>query len=196
MTTIGRPADDGVLAGSDALPLNRSGRTTALTTISALPRIWSRPLRWVLRLKTRSGPDRTLRRLSFIHNAHWVLIDRFPREASRTRYSYLLFVSNFNGSWLDYIDTFSTAVSAKMNLIWGSSYGFPGARPPRPFTDMVRANDRTVLHYYSAWPDATATEVASALRVRAAAAGIPTDRADDETLHAWRAFVDSAQRDL
>jgi hypothetical protein len=195
MTTIGERPGDGVLAGSDALRVNRSGRTTALTTMSALPRSWSPLLRFVLRVKARQGPDRMLRRLSFIHVAYWVLIDRFPFEERRSRYSYLLFVSNFSGSWLDYIDTFSHAVALKMNLIWGTSFGFPGARPPRPFTDMVRANDRAVQHFFTAYPQ-TATEVASALRVHAAVAALDPGRGDAELVRSWRSLLASAQRDL
>jgi hypothetical protein len=190
--------DAGAGAGLDALTENRSGRATALTTISALPRFWSPAVKLVLRIKSCLGPDKTLRRLSFIHVAHWVMIDHFPGETRRAKYSYLLFVSNFNGSWLDYIDTFSTAVAPKMNLIWGSSYGFPGARPPRPFTDMIRANDRDLQHYYSAYPGATTTEVASAMRVQERLASVrhAVHLGDTDLVRTWRAFLNDVQRDL
>jgi hypothetical protein len=191
--------DSATGASLDTLADNRAGRATALTTLTPLPRFWSPPLKLVLRIKSWLGPDKTLRRLSFIHAAYWVMIDHFPQEKRRSRYSYLLFVSNFNGSWFDYIDVFSTAVPQKMALLWGSSFGFPGARPPRPFTQYIRVNDRPLEHYYSAYPGATTTEIASALRVQES---FDTKVADAATLEpeqlagAWRDFVVSVQRDL
>ncbi len=192
--------DNGTGASLDTLADNRAGRATALTTLTPMPRIWSRPLKLLLRVKSWQGPDKTLRRLSFIHLAYWVVIDRFPRESRRNRYSYLLFISNFNGSWFDYIDVFSAAVPQKMALLWGTSYGYPGAQPPRPFTQHIRANDRPLEHYYSAYPGATTTEIASALRVdqqfqaRLAPLAEGTDPASLGP--AWRRFLVDVQRDL
>src|SRR4051794_8536746 len=81
--------DIGTGASLDTLADNRAGRATGLTTLTPLPRLWAAPLKLLLRVKTRLGPDKTLRRLSFIHVAYWVLIDRFPLEQRRSRYSYL-----------------------------------------------------------------------------------------------------------
>jgi len=190
---------NGTGASLDTLADNRAGRATALTTLTPLPRFWSGPLKLLLRFKARQGPDTTLRRLSFIHAAYWVVIDRFPGEKKPSRYSYLLFISNFNGSWFDYIDVFSRAVPTKMMLLWGSSYGFPGPIPPRAFTRYIRANDRPVEHYYSAYPGATTTEIASALRVSdqfdADLAGA-SEMSPAELQKAWRTFLTAAQRDL
>jgi hypothetical protein len=191
--------DNGTGASLDTLADNRAGRATALTTLTPLPRFWSRPVKLVLRLKTWTGPDKTLRRLSFIHAAYWVMIDHFPGEKKRSRYSYLLFISNFNGSWFDYIDVFSTAVPKKMALLWGSSYGFPGATPPRAFTRHIRANDRPLEHYYAAYPGATTTEIASALRVSDQFQSQVAPKADQdpaELARAWRGFLTTVQRDL
>jgi hypothetical protein len=190
---------NGTGASLDTLADNRAGRATALTTLTPLPRLWSPLLKLLLLIKSWLGPDKTLRRLSFIHAAYWVIIDHFPGEKHRNRHSYLLFISNFNGSWFDYIDVFSTAVPKKMALIWGSSYGFPGARPPRSFTRYIRANDRTLDHYYSAYPGATTTEIASALRVseRFHAEVAPVaELGTAEAAQAWRRFLIDVQRDL
>jgi hypothetical protein len=191
--------ESGTGASLDTLANNRAGRATALTTLTPLPRIWAPPVKLVLRIKSWLGPDKTLRRLSFIHAAYWVMIDHFPGEKRRRRYSYLLFVSNFNGSWFDYIDVFSAVVPQKMALLWGSSYGFPGATPPRPFTRYIRDNDRPLEHYYSAYPEATTTEIASALRVQESfdakiASAATLEPA--ELAAAWRGFLVGVQRDL
>src|SRR5467141_1426081 len=56
--------------------------------------------------------------LSFIHFARWVIVRRnqFPRISDKqrpdyVRYDYLLFFSNFNGTWNQYIDAFSAVLS-------------------------------------------------------------------------------------
>jgi len=161
-------------------------------------------LRGLLRFKRQQGPDPELQRLSLIHAAHWVVVSRFPDEDGHgrkrpSRNAYLLFVSNFNGSWRDYIDAFATAIPLRMALLWGSSWGFPGPQPPRPFARFIERNQERPEHYYGAYPEASATEVASALRVhrlvreRLAPAA---DGPDDAFARAWRSFLDAAQRDL
>jgi hypothetical protein len=180
-------------------PSGTAGLSRALTTLSPLPRRWSWLVRGALRFKRSQGPDPMLQRLSFIHVAHWVVLDRLPGERSRSRYTYLLFMSNFNGSWREYIDAFSIAIPARMALLWGTAYGFPGAVPPLPFVRYIERNQLTPHHYYSAYPEATATEVASALRVREryerdVAPARPGD--DAAFARAWRGFVDAVQRDL
>jgi len=61
--------------------------------------------------------QKDLRNLSFIHFARWVIIPRasFPRLFAKQpeeslRYDYLLFFSNFNGTWNQYIDAFSAVL--------------------------------------------------------------------------------------
>jgi hypothetical protein len=196
--TTGRPGpESGEL---DVIAANRAGRASGLTTFTPLPRRWSPLVRTVLRVKSWFGPDTTLRRLSFIHVAYWVMVDRFPGEKKPGKYSYLLFVSNFNGSWLDYIDVFSRAVPQKMVLLWGSAFGFPGPMPPRPFTDYIRGNDWHLAHYFSAYPGATATEIASALRVRQGFRdrhlSLPHELDDVQLARAWRSLLTEVQRDL
>jgi hypothetical protein len=195
-TAAGDPIDPVVVAATTGT----AGRARALTVISPLPRVWAPLLKLVLRLKRMQGPDPALLRMSVIHAAHWVVIDRFPGEPRKRRYAYLLFVSNFNGSWREYIDAFATAVPGRMSVIWGTSYGFPGPRPPVPFVNYIERNQRTPSHFYSAYPQASATEVASALRVdddfRATVS--PEAGADDPAAlkDAWDAFLVQRQRDL
>src|SRR5580704_18069461 len=66
-----------------------------------------------------------LKNLSFIHFARWVVVGRnqFPRLSDKQpheelRYDYLLFFSNFNGTWNQYIDAFSAVLSQGLDLIW------------------------------------------------------------------------------
>lgn len=182
-----------------SVTVGTAGASRALTTLSPLPRRWSWLVRGALWYKRRQGPDPDLQRLSLIHVAHWVVLSRWPNARRRSRYTYLLFMSNFNGSWREYIDAFSTAVPRRMMLLWGTAFGFPGARPPLPFVRYIERNQLPPDHYYSAYPDASAVEVASALRVqeRFEREVLPATALDDELFAAaWRQFVDDVQRDL
>jgi hypothetical protein len=180
-------------------PRSTAGRTAVLTTLSPLPRRWSGLLRLVLRLRSWRGPDPALQDLSFIHCAHWVVISHFPRAERRTRYTYLLFQSSFNGTWGSYLDAFAIFGARTMALIWGTSFGFPGALPPGPFRRYIQDNDRSLDHFYCAYPEASATEIAAALRVRDLFGEhvLPAAGSEPAALAAaWRQFVQHAQRDL
>ena len=111
---------------------NVEGKATAITVITPV-KPWGP---WLLRLVFWAGRNikRTLEkveRLSFIHYAHWAVIRRFPDDGAGERlgHTYLLFESNFNGTWDQYIDAFSEVVPFRMKAIWGTSYGFPGPLP-------------------------------------------------------------------
>jgi hypothetical protein len=198
-STAAPPTDEPSGVPGTGATTGAAGRARALTVISPLPRFWSPLLKLALRYKRFQGPDPTLQRLSLIHAAHWVVIDRFPGEPRRRRYAYLLFLSNFNGSWREYIDAFATAIPKRMAILWGTSYGFPGAQPPTPFVNYIERGQLAPNHFYSAYPQASATEVASALRVqeRFHADVVPATGRDAEGFaKAWDAFVTEVQRDL
>ena len=113
----------------------------------------------------------TLKKLtysSFIHYARWAVIGVSPMGCRReAEPQYLLFESNFNGTWDQYIDAFSEVVPFRMKAIWGTSTasrdrtrrGVQGLHPPQ----RVIAN-----HYCSAYPGATTSEISSAEHVETA----------------------------
>jgi hypothetical protein len=148
---------------------NVEGKATAITVLTPLR--WDGPL--VLGVVFWAGRNvketlKKLEQLSFIHYARWALIDRFPGAdgGERLNHSYLLFESNFNGTWDQYIDAFSEVVALRMKAIWGTSYGFPGPLPVEPFKNYIRKNEYVANHYWSAYPGATTTEIISAGRVQ------------------------------
>jgi len=62
--------------------------------------------------------------LSLIHYARWVIIgkNQFPNLDSEQpkeelEYAYMFFFSNFNGSWTQYVDSFSMAIPSGLNLL-------------------------------------------------------------------------------
>ena len=54
-----------------------------------------------------------------IHFAHWALLDGGRR---------LMFCSNFDGSWENYLDDFIDKASKGLTGLWGGTIGFPRAR--------------------------------------------------------------------
>src|SRR6202140_576801 len=82
--------------------------------------------------------------LFLIEFAGWVIVPRnaFPflgaaQSKEDLEYDYLLFFSNFNGTWNQYIDAFSAVLSKGLNLIWRWSEKFPGSVPVTPFKDYI-----------------------------------------------------------
>jgi hypothetical protein len=113
--------------------------------------------------------------LSLIHYARWVIVrDRdFPRldpsqPEEKLDYAYMLFLSNFNGSWEQYVDSFAAAIPTGLNLLWFKNVGWPTARPEQPFHGYVSHNEIWTDYYYNAYPLASSNDVKSAKRVKAA----------------------------
>jgi hypothetical protein len=110
--------------------------------------------------------------LSFIHFARWVVVqnNQFPRLApeqpeEQLKYDYLLFFSNFNGTWNEYIDAFSAVLSSGLNLIWRWSEKFPGSVPVTAFKRYISLVQFDTDYYYTAYPYATTSDVKAAIRV-------------------------------
>jgi hypothetical protein len=178
---------------------NIEGKATAITVISPV-KWWGRP---VLALVFLAGRRLTftlkkLQQLSFIHYARWAVIPRFPDGAGgeKRRYTYLLFESNFNGTWDQYIDAFSEVVPTRMRAIWGSSYGFPGPIPVEPFKAYIRRNEYVANHYWSAYPGASTTEIISAGRVAAALESFDTTPEPEAFAEAYKQLITDLQGDL
>jgi len=114
-----------------------------------------------------------LKNLSFIHFARWVIITRhqFPQLSPQQpreelRYDYLMFFSNFNGTWNQYIDAFSAVLSQGLNAIWRWSEKFPGSVPVTPFKAYISQLQFDTDYYYNAYPRAATNDVKAALRVQ------------------------------
>jgi hypothetical protein len=133
---------------------------------------WLRVVFLALRVP-RSKPSK-IQQLSFIHFARWIIIRRIPDlgqpPEQQLRQKLLMFESNYNGGFDQYIDGFAYVLGSGMSMIWGTSYGFPGHFPVTPFKNYIQSNEFTADHYYSAYPDATVTMITSALTVKKAVA--------------------------
>ena len=180
---------------------NIEGEATAITVITPIKR--GGPLVLWLVFWAGRNVKRTLEKLeklSFIHFARWAVIKRFPDEhgGERLNHPYLLFESNFNGAWEQYIDAFSEVVAFRMKAIWGTSFGFPGPLPVEPFKAYIRHNEFVANHYFSAYPGATTTEIISAERVEGALEELRGSAGGDAEAFgaAYAAFLTKVQGDL
>ena len=122
--------------------------------------------------------------LSFIEFARWVVIPRrsFPmlsggQVAEDLQYDYLLFFSNFNGTWNQYIDAFSAVLAKGLNLVWRWSEKFPGSVPVTLFKEYIARVQFDTDYYYTAYPHATANDLKAAHVVQGAFDGLSAQAA-------------------
>ena len=157
------------------------GKSTPLNVLTPIPpwllpllyRSWFLPFFFWLRARFSRGPNE-LSKLAFIHFARWVLIPRsgFPRLSSEQpredlHYDYLLFCSNFNGTWGQYLDAFSDVIPTNVNRLWLGSVKYPKARPLTPFLEYAAYNEIDTDYYYNAYPGASTRDILSALELHA-----------------------------
>ena len=93
-----------------------------------------------------------------IHFAHWSLIDEGRR---------LLFLSNYGGSWGNYLDDFIDKASVGLTGIWSNTTDFPptrflvcdGSRDGPRFKSFARGKQTVTGVWYSAYPDLTVQNI-------------------------------------
>lgn len=147
--------------------------------------------------------QKLLLELSFIHFARWSIVrhDFWPRLSEKqpkddTKYDYLMFCSNFNGTWQQYIDAFSAIIPDGMDMIWRWSEQFPGAQPITPFLGYIRRVQLDCEYYYSAYPGATASDVRQSLHLQSELQAFAQKTATMEPAEfarAWHVFATSIQ---
>lgn len=93
-----------------------------------------------------------------IHFARWVIIDKGR---------YLLFNSNYDGTWVSYIGDFVDKGASGMDLIWDTAERYPtqGSRDIQKFKDIIRRNQIETQVFYSSVPDTTVKNILSDRRL-------------------------------
>ena len=109
-----------------------------------------------------------------IHFARWVIIDGGKR---------MLFISNYDGSWENYIGDFVDKGNFGLNAIWNNSVNFPpgGAQDIVSFRKFVRDHQVPSQMFYCAYPQATVKNI---LRDRQVSQTLAADF-DRETVAHW-----------
>ena len=150
---------------------NIAGKAYAMNVITPMPPVltW---LQWLIFMASRALPSKLqgLLGLSLIHFARWVIIrrDQWPdlgQGKQALRYDYMLFCSNFNGTWDQYIDAFSVGIPAGLDLYWYASAKYPHSIPITPFKTYIVYNQIDTDYYYNATPGAAQRDIKSALKV-------------------------------
>jgi hypothetical protein len=95
--------------------------------------------------------------ISTIHTVRWAIIDGGKR---------LLMVSNYDGTWENYIDEFAELILSGLDAIWEGSYGFPevGAQDVAAFKYFLRCHQAPANVFYSAYPTATVQNIVDGLK--------------------------------
>ena len=144
--------------------------------------------------------------LSLIHYARWVIIGRnqFPHLSDKQpkeelNYAYMLFFSNFNGSWDQYVDSFTFSIPSGLDLFWKWNVRYPKSVPLTPFHNYIRYNQIETIHYYSAYPLASSNDVKSAKAIHDALNAFEKEApslSDDQFMHRYRQLLRGLQHDL
>jgi hypothetical protein len=186
---------------------NINGKVYAMNVITPM-KPWKT---WILRLTFFilghvKALQQDLINLSFIEFARWVIVPRksFPRPdstqpAEELQYDYLLFFSNFNGTWNQYIDAFSAVLSDGLNKIWRWSEKYPGSVPVTPFKDYIQRVQFDTDHYYTAYPHAAANDLKAAHIVQASFDALDRQASactPEQFAAAYRSFVLQVQSNL
>lgn len=150
---------------------NVAGKAYGMNVITPM-RPWKTWVNRLLFMIARVSPSQLsgLLGLSIIHFARWVIIRRnawpdLGQGRPSLRNDYMLFVSNFNGTWDQYIDAFSDGIPNGLDLFWYSSTKYPGSIPITPFKDYIRANQVDCDYYYNATPGSAQRDIKAALRL-------------------------------
>jgi|SRR4051794_12433233 hypothetical protein len=153
---------------------NVAGKAYAMNVVTPMKPSWT----WVntaIFMASRALPGTLsgLLGLSIIHFARWVMIrrDQWPdlgQGKQSLQNDYMLFCSNFNGTWDQYIDAFSDGIPNGLDLFWYSSTKYPHSIPVTPFKDYIRKNQVDTDYYYNATPGSAQRDIKAALRVYSA----------------------------
>jgi hypothetical protein len=154
--------------------LDREDRTPVVQNhMASITRVKPGPfrrmtLRVVLRvanLVARISTKGELSGIPSIHFAHWSMINNGHR---------LLFLTNYDGSWENYLDDFIDKASSGLTAIWGNTVGFPrtwflvrgGSRDGARFKAIARDKQIYTNAWYSAYPDLTVQSIDSNSAIR------------------------------
>ena len=142
--------------------------------------------------------------LSLIHFARWIIIkrDQWPdlgQGKQNLNNDYMLFCSNFNGTWDQYIDAFADGIPNGLDLFWYCATKYPQSVPSTPFKNYIRANQVDTGYYYNATPGSAQRDIKSALKLMVELRDMEQRFAQmgaDEFQKAYRAFYVDVQNCL
>lgn len=155
---------------------NIAGKAYAMNVLTPI-KPWKTGLQYFVFALSRSRPSQLLGLLGlkFIHFARWTVIRRDqwpvvsgdqPRTKPPLQNDYMLFLSNFNGTWDQYIDAFADGIPTGLDLLWYTSTKYPHSIPIAKFKEYISANQIQTRYYYNATPGAAQRDIVRALAMR------------------------------
>jgi hypothetical protein len=111
-----------------------------------------------------TGGPTPLDEIGTVHFARWVVL---PDDQDGGQ---LLFTTNFDGPWDDYIEDFAAQAADSFDAIYSNCQGWPerGSRDIKAFKAYVRAHEIPSDVYYRAYPMATVKQVKAGLKLKEA----------------------------
>lgn len=109
-----------------------------------------------------TGGPTPLDEIGTVHFARWVVL---PDDQDGGA---LLFTTNFDGPWDDYIEDFAARAPESFDAIYSNCEGWPerGSRDVEAFKAYVREHEVPTAVYYRAYPTATVKQVKAALKLK------------------------------
>lgn len=175
-------------------------RAQPLAIVPPVRRAWALWLAFSWPGAERFGPlawfvKRPLKRMRFIHFAHWGLVHEVGGQRLPT--PHILFTTNFNGDVNAYIDAFSILIPWRMRAMWQGAIGFPGPEPLGRFRAFIFSGVEPNRHFWCAYPDASVKEVLAALSVQEQLAELRAFDGSDAAFAArWERFLAEHGNDL
>jgi len=164
---------------------NIAGKAYAMNVLTPV-KPWKTSIQLLIFMVTRALPQQLggLLGLKLIHFARWVIIRRtqWPSPGGAGGQpglvnDHVLFLSNFNGTWDQYIDAFADGIPTGLDMLWYASTKYPHSIPISSFKDYITANQIDTNYYYNATPGSAQRDIKAALRVRAGLAQLAKDHA-------------------
>ncbi len=109
-----------------------------------------------------AGERGPLDEIGTVHFARWVILPDYGDEGG------LLFASDYDGSWDEYIEDFAKKATESFQLIYDNCVGWPegGATDIPAFKEYIKTHELTPEVYYRAYPRATVRQVNSAVQLK------------------------------
>jgi len=181
---------------------NVAGKAYGMNVVTPIPP-WKTWLNRLIFRASRALPSTLsgLLGLSLIHFARWVIIkrDQWPQlgqPPQKLANDYMLFCSNFNGTWDQYIDAFADGIPNGLDLFWYCSSKYPNSIPITPFKNYIRANQIDTNYYYNATPGSGQRDIKLALRLARDLEQVNPDLDDASLAEAYKRVLRTAQGSL
>lgn len=154
------PADPALPA--DPTPPEGTQPLTALMPIIPGRRAQLQQVLKMLGDRIAAGGPTPLETIGTVHFARWVVL---PDEHDGGQ---LLFASNFDGPWDDYIEDFAAQAAQSFDAIYSNCEGWPagGATDVEAFKAYIRKYELVADVYYRAYPKATVQQVKAGLKLK------------------------------